>query len=132
MISGFASSSALCLFLSIVSHLTSAGTDWAGSVSIGSLVVVASLTVQPTRWFLTSELSPVYHMSWSVSLAAAAYWGPGLVSVLLFPLAAQVLILLLSPPQLLSPLKYLTFIQRAQASMWALNFSKAALILRHD
>ena len=87
---GFASSSALCLFLSIVSHLTSAGTDWAGSVSIASLVVVQSLSVQPSQWFLACELSPVYYMTLSVPLAAAAYWGPSLVTVLLFPLAAQV------------------------------------------
>ena len=89
-VAGFASSSALCLFLSIVSHLTTAGTDWAGSVSLASLLVVHSLSISPSRWFLTSELSPVYHMSWCVSLASAAVWGPALVSVMLFPYASKV------------------------------------------
>ena len=89
-VTGFASSSALCLFLSIVSHLTTAGTDWAGSVSLASLLVVHSLSISPSRWFLTSELSPVYHMSWCVSLASAAVWGPALVSVMLFPYASKV------------------------------------------
>ena len=88
--SGFASSSAVFLFLSIVSHLTSAGTDWAGSVSIAAITVLHSLSILPSSWFLTAELSPVYYMVWSVPLAAAAYWGPALVSVMLFPLALQV------------------------------------------
>ena len=87
---GFASSSAVSLFLSIVSHLTSAGTDWAGSVSIATISVLQSLTILPTRWFLTAELCPVYHMVWAVPLAAAAHWGPALVSVMIFPLALQV------------------------------------------
>ena len=88
--SGFASSSAVFLFLSIVSHLTSAGTDWAGSVSIAAITVLHSLSILPSSWFLTAELSPVYHMVWSVPLGAAAHWGPALVSVMLFPLAVQV------------------------------------------
>ena len=47
--SGFASSSAVFLFLSILSHLTSAGTDWAGSLSIAAIVVLHSIAILPTR-----------------------------------------------------------------------------------
>ena len=74
----------------MLAHLTSAGTDWAGSVSITIISVLHSLSILPTRWFLTAELAPVYHMVWAVPLAAAAHWGPSLVSVMLFPLAVQV------------------------------------------
>ena len=87
---GFSLSSAVCLFLGILSHLTSAGTDWAGLVSISLLTLVHYTGVHPVQWLVISDLAPVYHMVWAVSLASAVLWSCNLITVMLFPLALHV------------------------------------------
>jgi len=87
---GFASSSAICLFVAILSHLTSTGSSWAGLVSLSLFLLSQHSSFGPLKWLLIVELSPVFHIIWAVTLAAASFWAFSLVQVMLFPLVMQV------------------------------------------
>ena len=86
---GLSLSSAVYLFFGILSHMTSVGTGWPGLVSISMISLTHHLGLTPLRWFIMSELSPVHHISWSVSLSAAVFWSLNLVNTIIFPLLIQ-------------------------------------------
>ena len=90
VLEGFALGSAVTLFYGILTHLTSVGTGWAGLVSISMVTITLHASTQPLRWFLMSELAPVYHLPWSVSISSALVWALNLASVILFPIVIQV------------------------------------------
>jgi hypothetical protein len=86
---GFASSSAICLFVAILSHLTTTGSSWAGLVSLALFLLSQHSAYAPLKWLLIVELCPVYHIIWAVTLASATFWAVSLVQVMLFPLLMQ-------------------------------------------
>ena len=85
LLAGFASSSAICLFVAILSHLTSTGSSWAGLVSLSLYLLFQHSSFAPLKWLLLVELSPVFHIPWSIALGSAAVWTVSLSLVMVFP-----------------------------------------------
>ena len=93
---GCAGTSACCLFLALLSHLTpSSLLAWPGSVSLALLLLAHHLALCPLSWPLLMDLAPAHHLAWALPLLAASLWALALAQLLLLPL-----LLSLGPPGL--------------------------------
>ena len=88
---GLAMSSAVSLFLALLSHLTWVGGAGAGAglTSLALLSLTASLTSGPLM-LTSAELAPVHHIPWAVSLTSAIVYSADLITVMMFPIAMEV------------------------------------------
>ena len=107
---GCAGTSACCLFLALLSHLTpSSLLAWPGSVSLALLLLTQHLALSPLAWPLMVELAPAHHLPWALPLMAATLWALALGQLMLLPL------LLPSSPLSLSLLAWLAALAGAGA-----------------
>ena len=84
-------SSAVSLFLALLSHLTWVGGagGGAGLTSLALLGLMASLTSGPLM-LTSTDLAPVRHIPWALSLTSAILYSADLITVMMFPIAMEV------------------------------------------
>ena len=84
-------SSAVSLFLALLSHLTWVGGagGGAGLTSLAILGLMASLTSGPLM-LTSTDLAPVRHIPWALSLTSAILYSADLITVMMFPIAMEV------------------------------------------
>ena len=88
-------SSAVSLFLALLSHLTWVGGagGGAGLTSLALLSLTASLTTGPLM-LTSAELAPVHHIPWAMSLTSAIIYSAELVTIMMFPIAMEVIVVI--------------------------------------
>ena len=84
-------SSAVSLFLALLSHLTWVGGagGGAGLTSLAILGLMSSLTSGPLM-LTSTDLAPVRHIPWALSLTSAILYSADLITVMMFPIAMEV------------------------------------------
>ena len=84
-------SSAVSLFLALLSHLTWVGGagGGAGLSSLALLGLMSSLTSGPLM-MTSADLAPVRHIPWALSLTSAILYSADLITVMMFPIAMEV------------------------------------------